>query len=187
LRTGCPRQRDVTRESFGSVSESGAASPRRSSRATEGKPGIHLSTREIGGSWVPALARSSEDRRAVQPTRPSRVRLTLAVFWIGAAAPAAVALACEASARVRFRAAKVPRPVRNTCRQAFASVWSTRNQELLRPNPGSARLHADSREHSCANKHSAAKSFPHSPKIMHVWRKKRAGRMDRGYGNRARP
>ena len=39
MRTGCPRQRDVTRESFGSVSESGAASPRRSSGRPKGDPG----------------------------------------------------------------------------------------------------------------------------------------------------
>ena len=127
MRTGCPRQRGVTRESFGSVSAACSVCPPLK-----------------GGSRLTRCAG----------------RLTSGAFWIVAAEPAAAASASEASARARFPAPKVPRPARHTCRQACASVWSTPNQGLLRPNPGSAGLHAGSREHPCANKHSATKSFP---------------------------
>ncbi len=149
LRTGCPRDRDVTRESFGSVSAACS---------------VCFRPPEKGG----------EENGAASPDVPSApVCLTFAAFWIVAAEAAAAASAFEASARVRFRVPKVPPPAPHTCQQACASVWSMPNQGLSRLNPGTAQLHAGSREHPCANKHSVAESFPHTSKNMHVWQRTR--------------
>ena len=134
-------------------------------------------------SLLPSPEREVSENGAASPDVPSaRACLTFAAFWIVAAEAAAAASAFEASARVRFRVPKVPPPAPHTCQQACASVWSMPNQGLSRLNPGTAQLHAGSREHPCANKHSVAESFPHTSKNMHVWQSARGrpSRIDAG-------